>query len=317
MAPRHPGSPCPPRRRPVWSSPASSTVRCTATVDASRRRRLWPRRSRACRMRRRWPGSGSTARPRLNCTLRQSNSICTSSRSRMRSSRTSVRSSSATARRCSWCSALPATSTSRRRSTSVNCTSSAVPPSCSPVRHSESPDLSNVRDRMESDPELLKLGPEPVLYAILDAVVDGYAPVVADCRTTSTRSRPRCSAAIRWCRVASTNSRASGRVPARHEAAAGHAAGAVRRFRQVPDRRGTAEVSARRHRSRDHGRRTGDGFRNCSAASSRSTRRWSRSAEREMRNLTQASYAQNEDQEGLVLGGDPVSRPLSSEPSTA
>ncbi|MBM4486531.1 transporter [Rhodococcus hoagii] len=47
------------------------------------------------------------------------------------------------------------------------------------VRHSESPDLSNVRDRMESDPELLKLGPEAVLYAILDAVVDGYAPVVA------------------------------------------------------------------------------------------------------------------------------------------
>lgn len=47
------------------------------------------------------------------------------------------------------------------------------------VRHSESPDLSNVRARMEGDPELLKLGPEAVLYAILDAVVDGYAPVVA------------------------------------------------------------------------------------------------------------------------------------------
>ncbi|WP_425528711.1 magnesium and cobalt transport protein CorA [Rhodococcus maanshanensis] len=47
------------------------------------------------------------------------------------------------------------------------------------VRHSESPDLSAVRRRMENDPELLKLGPEAVLYAILDAVVDGYAPVVA------------------------------------------------------------------------------------------------------------------------------------------
>ncbi|MFD4181746.1 magnesium/cobalt transporter CorA [Rhodococcus sp. NPDC058514] len=47
------------------------------------------------------------------------------------------------------------------------------------VRHSESPDLSAVRTRMENDPELLKLGPEAVLYAILDAVVDGYAPVVA------------------------------------------------------------------------------------------------------------------------------------------
>ncbi|QNG20349.1 magnesium and cobalt transport protein CorA [Rhodococcus triatomae] len=47
------------------------------------------------------------------------------------------------------------------------------------VRHSESPDLSTVRDRMEGDPDLLRLGPEAVLYAILDAVVDGYAPVVA------------------------------------------------------------------------------------------------------------------------------------------
>ncbi|MFD4366792.1 magnesium and cobalt transport protein CorA [Rhodococcus sp. NPDC058521] len=47
------------------------------------------------------------------------------------------------------------------------------------VRHSESPDLSAVRARMESDPDLLRLGPEAVLYAILDAVVDGYAPVVA------------------------------------------------------------------------------------------------------------------------------------------
>jgi magnesium transporter len=47
------------------------------------------------------------------------------------------------------------------------------------VRHSETPDLAVVRHRMESDPELLARGPEAVLYAILDAVVDGYAPVVA------------------------------------------------------------------------------------------------------------------------------------------
>jgi magnesium transporter len=47
------------------------------------------------------------------------------------------------------------------------------------VRHSETPDLAVVRRRMESDPELLAHGPEAVLYAILDAVVDGYAPVVA------------------------------------------------------------------------------------------------------------------------------------------
>ncbi|MFI1003860.1 magnesium and cobalt transport protein CorA [Streptomyces galbus] len=47
------------------------------------------------------------------------------------------------------------------------------------VRHGAAPDLSAVRRRMEETPELLRLGPEAVLYAILDAVVDGYAPVVA------------------------------------------------------------------------------------------------------------------------------------------
>ncbi|MGP4084833.1 magnesium and cobalt transport protein CorA [Streptomyces sp. KR55] len=47
------------------------------------------------------------------------------------------------------------------------------------VRHGAAPDLSAVRHRMEETPELLKLGPEAVLYAILDAVVDGYVPVVA------------------------------------------------------------------------------------------------------------------------------------------
>ncbi len=47
------------------------------------------------------------------------------------------------------------------------------------VRHSESPDLSRVRRRLESEPDLLAKGSEAVLYAILDAVVDGYSPVVA------------------------------------------------------------------------------------------------------------------------------------------
>ena len=40
------------------------------------------------------------------------------------------------------------------------------------VRHAESPDLGEVRKRLEETPELLKLGPEAVLYAILDQVVD-------------------------------------------------------------------------------------------------------------------------------------------------
>ncbi|MFC4049750.1 magnesium and cobalt transport protein CorA [Actinomadura syzygii] len=47
------------------------------------------------------------------------------------------------------------------------------------VRHSEAPDLAIVRRRLEDDPDLLKRGTEAILYAILDAVVDGYAPVVA------------------------------------------------------------------------------------------------------------------------------------------
>ena len=47
------------------------------------------------------------------------------------------------------------------------------------VRHAESPDLAVVRRRLENDPDLLALGTEAVLYAILDAVVDGYVPVVA------------------------------------------------------------------------------------------------------------------------------------------
>ncbi len=46
------------------------------------------------------------------------------------------------------------------------------------VRHGESPALGEVRLRLEAHPELLGLGPEAILYAIMDRVVDGYAPVV-------------------------------------------------------------------------------------------------------------------------------------------
>ncbi|WP_380170790.1 magnesium/cobalt transporter CorA [Kineococcus sp. DHX-1] len=46
------------------------------------------------------------------------------------------------------------------------------------VRHAESPSLAEVRKRMEADPDLLRLGTEAILYAILDAVVDGYGPVL-------------------------------------------------------------------------------------------------------------------------------------------
>jgi magnesium transporter len=46
------------------------------------------------------------------------------------------------------------------------------------VRHGEAPALGEVRRRMEADPKLLRRGPEAILYAILDRVVDGYVPVV-------------------------------------------------------------------------------------------------------------------------------------------
>ncbi len=45
------------------------------------------------------------------------------------------------------------------------------------VRHAETPDLGQVRRRLEGQPDLLALGPEAVLYAILDQVVDEYDPI--------------------------------------------------------------------------------------------------------------------------------------------
>ncbi len=47
------------------------------------------------------------------------------------------------------------------------------------VRHAESPDLGRVRKRLEQNPSLLALGPQAILYAVLDQVVDEYQPVIA------------------------------------------------------------------------------------------------------------------------------------------
>ena len=47
------------------------------------------------------------------------------------------------------------------------------------VRHGDSPDLHGVRERMERETDLLRRGPEAILYAIMDRVVDDYRPVVA------------------------------------------------------------------------------------------------------------------------------------------
>lgn len=47
------------------------------------------------------------------------------------------------------------------------------------IRQAEAPELARVRRRLEESPELLRLGPDAVLYAILDQVVDEYGPVLA------------------------------------------------------------------------------------------------------------------------------------------
>jgi magnesium transporter len=47
------------------------------------------------------------------------------------------------------------------------------------VRHSEAPDLGDVRRRLEARPDLLRRGSVAILHAIMDRVVDDYGPVVA------------------------------------------------------------------------------------------------------------------------------------------
>ena len=46
------------------------------------------------------------------------------------------------------------------------------------VRHGEAPALGEVRHRLKEEPELLRRGPEAILHAIMDRVVDDYGPVV-------------------------------------------------------------------------------------------------------------------------------------------
>jgi magnesium transporter len=46
------------------------------------------------------------------------------------------------------------------------------------VRYGETDELTEVRRRAESEPNLLRRGPSAVLYAIMDRIVDDYGPVV-------------------------------------------------------------------------------------------------------------------------------------------
>ena len=47
------------------------------------------------------------------------------------------------------------------------------------VKHADFPDIGAVRRRLESEPELFAAGPHAIVYAIMDYIVDGYAPVIA------------------------------------------------------------------------------------------------------------------------------------------
>lgn len=47
------------------------------------------------------------------------------------------------------------------------------------VRHAETGGVAQVRRKLEQRPDLLRHGPEAVLYALMDQVVDDYVPVVA------------------------------------------------------------------------------------------------------------------------------------------
>jgi magnesium transporter len=46
------------------------------------------------------------------------------------------------------------------------------------VRHSETPNIGDVRRKLEKRPDLLRRGPVAILHAVMDRVVDDYVPVV-------------------------------------------------------------------------------------------------------------------------------------------
>ena len=112
---------------------------------------------------------------------------------------TSVRNWSGTAMFCSQCSAQPDTWRTKNVLNSAKVHVFTGRDFVVTVRHAESPDLRAVRRRLEGTPELLRLGPEAVLYAILfESSEDEYHPVVDGLqnsieeieRTKSSRATP-------------------------------------------------------------------------------------------------------------------------------
>ena len=76
------------------------------------------------------------------------------------------------------------------------------------VRHGEAPDLGGVRKQLEADPEHLRRGPEAILHAIMDRVVDDYGPVVDGLENDIQEIEAEVFGGIPACRAGSTSSRA-------------------------------------------------------------------------------------------------------------
>ena len=88
------------------------------------------------------------------------------------------------------------------------------------VRHSEAPDLAAVRQDLEARPDLLRRGPFAILHAIMDRVVDDYAPVVAGIEDDIDEIEDDVFDGTRRRLTAHLRARARGhRLPARHQAA--------------------------------------------------------------------------------------------------
>lgn len=48
------------------------------------------------------------------------------------------------------------------------------------VRHGSSPSFAVVREKLEREPDILKLGPAVALHGVMDFIVDNYQPIVSD-----------------------------------------------------------------------------------------------------------------------------------------
>ena len=149
----------------------------------------------------------------------------------------------------------PLPTTSGRRSSSASCTCSSGRASWSPSGTARRRTWPRCGGGWRPRPQMLARGPEAVLYAILDQVVDGYAPVVAglendidEIETQVFGGDPNASRA--HLRASAARSSSSSGPPARCSACSTRWPSA---FEQHQRRRGAAPLPARRDRPPDPG----------------------------------------------------------------